>query len=75
MSNINRLILNYDNLSQKTNALFEELRTSRAKQALFITDPATVISHRILDGKKLTTAAEIDLVNRLLFALLSNPKF
>ena len=75
MSEIVRLVLNYHDLAKKTENLYEELRRSQAKRELFVRDPAAVLSARVFDGKDLKRPARLDATNRVIFSLLSNPKF
>jgi hypothetical protein len=69
------LILNYDGFNDRVEALFEQLTTSPSARELFLKDPASLVAKVVLPSGDQPRAAELAQANRILFSLLSNPKF
>ncbi len=69
------LVLKHDDLSRRTETLYQELSRSRPFRELFVTDPASVIADTLLTGYRDYSGTQIKATNRLLFSLLSNARF
>lgn len=68
------LILNYRGYSQRLEGLFQKLHTSPSFRELFVKDPAGVFTKEAFPEHHLSPG-QITQGNRLLFTLLSHPKF
>ena len=75
MANTDLLVFDYEKLDERSIHLFDQLKRSEVLRAEFISNPAGVLGREVLQGRKLTSPLEIDQANRLLFSLLSNPRF
>lgn len=69
------LVLNYPNLKKRLQELYLRLNDSVAFQSLFLNDPAGILSKTLMYDYNHPPQAVINQANRLLYALLSNPKF
>lgn len=68
------LILNYRNFSERVGNLYSQLDKSTAMKELLSKNPVGLIN-KFLFSEYNVSAGEINQGNRLLFSLLSNPKF
>lgn len=69
------LLLNYDLLDSKTESYFDALKGSPERFGRFMADPAGELTAALFEGKAKVPPQEIDRANRIVFALLSNPRF
>jgi len=75
MARSDLLLLNYDHLDTRTEAYFASLKASPERFGRFAASPAGEIAHAVFGGKAKIPPQEIDRANRIVFALLSNPRF
>jgi len=68
------LILNYRGYSPRLEGLFQKLHTAPSFREIFVKDPAGVFAKEAFPEHNLSPG-QINQGNRLLFSLLSNPKF
>jgi len=68
------LILNYRGYSPRLEGLFQKLHTALSFREIFVKDPAGVFGKEVFPEHHLSPG-QINQGNRLLFSLLSHPKF
>ena len=69
------LILNQGNFLGGVEELYRQLNSSPAFREQFLLDPAGVLSLTVFTEFESPTVGAINQANRILFSLLSNPKF
>jgi hypothetical protein len=69
------LILDYDEFASGVEKLYHELDSSPAFREYFSSNPASALHHTLFPEREPIDESLISYGNRLLFALLSNPKF
>lgn len=75
MARSEALLLTYQNLDARTQDFYASLKTSPERFGRFAASPAGEIAHALFDGRVKLPPQEIDRANRIVFALLSNPRF
>ncbi|GEM_PF-2659665 len=68
------LVLDYAGFSRHTALFYKKLEAASFRE-LFVRDPAGVLFDSLFPGYKSPTPGKINQANRMLFSLLSNPKF
>lgn len=67
-----QLILNYPQLDDRVNELFERMRSSRALRESFLHDPAGVTYSALFDGETRRARSKLSSANRLLYCFLAD---
>lgn len=75
MSATERLVLNQNNFAERTFAFYRKMNTSPNFMKKVVEDPARIMAEELFAGEDLPSVGEINQANRILFSLLSNPKF
>jgi hypothetical protein len=69
------LILDRDEFAERAKGLFNQIQTSAGYREYFVANPVGVIHEAIFGGSSSLDHAGINQGNRILFSLLSNPRF
>jgi hypothetical protein len=69
------LVLNYDGLATKVDALYAKLKASTALRELFIRNPTRVVFGELMQGLGTPSDEQAAVSNRFLFSLFSNERF
>ena len=67
--------MNYSGFSRHVTTLFSRLDSSPSLREAFIQNPSGIMTQLVFPGYRQPSIAQVNQANRLLFSLLSNPRF